>query len=69
VLSAKAQRLITLMETLIISDIKKSESHTSSFIHYFKECMYVCVSADHPLLAARRLNYEGRSSTGSAECI
>ena len=32
-------------------------------------CMYVCVSADHPLLAARRLNYEGRSSAGSAECI
>ena len=29
-------------------------------------CMCVCWS---PLLTARKLNYEGRSSTGSAECI
>ena len=49
--------------------IKLMLSHVKDLfitLHVHFVCMSVCRS---PLLAARRLNYEGRSSTGLAERI
>ena len=54
------------------STVCSEQFKEEDFTNCFSEDLYVCVYwfvCWSPLLAAQRQNYEGRSLTGSAECI